>query len=162
MNMMNTMNMMNMISMVLVALVAFTYFGGQNVPKFLKDYKHMVLSFSVGVLLQQFMDVGIEGAATGSAVSVVQNTKINAKEMIWNKPVGNLMLGSTTKHVCKGGGAEGGQETVSAPYTVSTGAPGKNNILHCSGSDDVPTSTHICPDDAQSFTGSPETGYICK
>mgnify|MGYP006134058985 CR=1 FL=1 len=52
---------MNMISMVLVALVAFTYFGGKNVPKVLKDNKQMVLGFSVGVLLQQFMDVGIEG-----------------------------------------------------------------------------------------------------
>ena len=58
--------MMNMISMVLVALVAFTYFGGKNVPKVLKDNKQMVLGFSVGVLLQQFMDVGIEGLVIDS------------------------------------------------------------------------------------------------
>ena len=57
---------MNMISMVLVALVAFTYFGGKNVPKVLKDNKQMVLGFSVGVLLQQFMDVGIEGIVIDS------------------------------------------------------------------------------------------------
>ena len=57
---------MNMISMVLVALVAFTYFGGKNVPKVLKDNKQMVLGFSVGVLLQQFMDVGIEGLVIDS------------------------------------------------------------------------------------------------
>ena len=52
---------MNMMSMVLVALVAFTYFGGQNVPKVLKDNKQMLLGVFVGVLLHQFMGIGIEG-----------------------------------------------------------------------------------------------------
>ena len=47
--------------LLVVALVIFVYFGGKNVPKVLKDNKQMVLGFSVGVLLQQFMDVGIEG-----------------------------------------------------------------------------------------------------
>ena len=52
---------MNMMSMVLVALVAFTYFGGQNVPKVLKDNKQMLLGVFVGVLLHQFMGIGVEG-----------------------------------------------------------------------------------------------------
>ena len=52
---------MNMISLLLVAVVAFTYFGGQNVPKVLKDNKQMVLGVFVGVLLHQFMGVGVEG-----------------------------------------------------------------------------------------------------
>jgi len=53
--------MMNMMSLFLVAIVAFTYFGGQNVPKVLKDNKQMVLGVFVGVLLHQFMGVSIEG-----------------------------------------------------------------------------------------------------
>ena len=48
-------------SLLLVAVVAFTYFGGQNVPKVLKDNKQMVLGVFVGVLLHQFMGVSIEG-----------------------------------------------------------------------------------------------------
>ena len=52
---------MNMVSLVLVAIVAFTYFGGQNVPKVLKDNKQMILGVFVGVLLHQFMGVGVEG-----------------------------------------------------------------------------------------------------
>ena len=53
--------MMNMISLILVVLVIFTFFGGQNVPKFLKDNKQMILGIFVGVLLHQFMGIGIEG-----------------------------------------------------------------------------------------------------
>ena len=53
--------MMNMMSLVLVAVVAFTYFGGQNVPKVLKDNKQMILGIFVGILLHQFMGVGVEG-----------------------------------------------------------------------------------------------------
>ena len=52
---------MNMVSLVLVAIVAFTYFGGQNVPKVLKDNKQMILGVFVGVLLHQFMGIGVEG-----------------------------------------------------------------------------------------------------
>ena len=52
---------MNMMSLVFVAIVAFTYFGGQNVPKVLKDNKQMILGVFVGVLLHQFMGVGVEG-----------------------------------------------------------------------------------------------------
>ena len=55
---------MNMMSLVLVALVAFTYFGGQNVPIVLKDNKQMLLGVFVGVLLHQFMSVGVEGLDT--------------------------------------------------------------------------------------------------
>ena len=50
---------MNRLLLALIALVAFTYFGGQNVPKVLKDNKQMLLGVFVGVLLQQFM--GVEG-----------------------------------------------------------------------------------------------------
>ena len=50
---------MNRLLLALVALVAFTYFGGQNVPKVLKDNKQMLLGIFIGVLLQQFM--GVEG-----------------------------------------------------------------------------------------------------
>ena len=53
---------MNMVSLVLVAIVAFTYFGGQNVPKVLKDNKQMILGVFVGVLLHQFMGIGVEGS----------------------------------------------------------------------------------------------------
>ena len=53
---------MNMVSLFLVAIVAFTYFGGQNVPKVLKDNKQMILGVFVGVLLHQFMGVGVEGS----------------------------------------------------------------------------------------------------
>ena len=57
--------MMNMMSLLLVAVVAFTYFGGQNVPKVLKDNKQMVLGVFVGVLLHQFMGIGVEGGNFG-------------------------------------------------------------------------------------------------
>ena len=59
---------MNMMSLVLVVVVAFTYFGGQNVPKVLKDNKQMLLGVFVGVLLHQFMGVGVEGANGGPEV----------------------------------------------------------------------------------------------
>ena len=58
--------MMNMMSLLLVAVVAFTYFGGQNVPKVLKDNKQMVLGVFVGVLLHQFMGIGVEGGDFGN------------------------------------------------------------------------------------------------
>jgi hypothetical protein len=53
--------MMNMMSLALVAVVAFTYFGGQNVPKVLKDNKQMLLGVFVGVLAGQFLGLRIEG-----------------------------------------------------------------------------------------------------
>jgi len=52
---------MNRLLIALVALVAFTYFGGQNVPKVLKDNKQMVLGVFIGVLLHRFMGIGVEG-----------------------------------------------------------------------------------------------------
>jgi hypothetical protein len=66
--------MMNMMSLLLVAVVAFTYFGGQNVPKVLKDNKQMVLGVFVGVLLHQFMGIGIEGGNFGETESQEQRT----------------------------------------------------------------------------------------
>ena len=57
--------MMNMMSLVLVAVVAFTYFGGQNVPKVLKDNKQMLLGVFVGVLASQFLGLRIEGFKLG-------------------------------------------------------------------------------------------------
>jgi hypothetical protein len=60
--------MMNMMSLALVAVVAFTYFGGQNVPKVLKDNKQMLLGVFVGVLAGQFLGLKIEGLSWGEAI----------------------------------------------------------------------------------------------
>jgi len=57
---------MNIFLLALVILVAFTYLGGHNVPKVLKDNKQMVLGFFSGVLLQRVLGVGVEGLDTGS------------------------------------------------------------------------------------------------
>jgi len=54
------MNITNMMSLV-VAVIAFTYFGGQNVPKILKDNKQMLLGVFVGLLMGQYFGVTIEG-----------------------------------------------------------------------------------------------------
>ena len=59
-------------SLLLVAVVAFTYFGGQNVPKVLKDNKQVVLGVFVGVLLHQFMGIGVEGGEFGDTESPAQ------------------------------------------------------------------------------------------
>ena len=141
-----------MMSLVLVALVVFTYFGGQHVPKVLKDNKQMLLGVFVGVLLHKFMGAGIEGM-DGDAVTT------DYTEMKWATPVGNLMIGSTKTHMC----ALSDAVTISAPYTM-TGEDGEalDNILHCPGGDDTPTATHICANDNHSFVGDNETGYICQ
>ena len=47
--------------MIVIALLAFTYFGGQHVPKVLKDNKQILLGVAVGLVLNMFMGVGIEG-----------------------------------------------------------------------------------------------------
>ena len=52
--------MMNML-LVLIALVAFTYFGGQNVPKILKDNKQIILGVLVGVLLHHVLRDRVDG-----------------------------------------------------------------------------------------------------
>lgn len=52
---------MNIVSLILVLLIVFTFFGGQNVPKVLKENKQMILGVFVGILLHQFMGIGIEG-----------------------------------------------------------------------------------------------------
>jgi len=51
--------------MVLIALVAFTYFGGQSVPKILRDNKQILLGVLLGFFLQQFMEDRTEGYASG-------------------------------------------------------------------------------------------------
>ena len=54
---------MNGLLLPLFALVAFTYFGGQNVPKVLKDNKQMLLGIFVGSLLSfgGMVDISVEG-----------------------------------------------------------------------------------------------------
>ena len=50
---------MNKLVMIVFTLLAFTWYGGQHVPKVLKDNKQVVLGVAVGLVLNMFM--GVEG-----------------------------------------------------------------------------------------------------
>ena len=52
---------MNQLLLFITVLVAFAYYGGSNVPKFLKDNKQMLLGVAIGLFLPS-VGVNIEGA----------------------------------------------------------------------------------------------------
>jgi len=52
---------MNQLLLVVVALGLFVYFGGNNVPKVLRDNKDMLLGVVVGLVLCSFMGMRLEG-----------------------------------------------------------------------------------------------------
>ena len=52
---------MNQFTLLVIILVVFTYYGGSNVPKVLKDNKELLLGVVVGLVLCSFMGTRLEG-----------------------------------------------------------------------------------------------------
>lgn len=152
--------MMNMMSLVFVAIVAFTYFGGQNVPKVLKDNKQMILGVFVGVLLHQFMGVGVEGIASTSTGDgpVSQGLQLsldsaNYKEVTINEEIIRAQIADNPEgRYCKD----------SANVTRNP----QNNVLQCNvrasseGEEEV-RKTFTCPE-GKIFNGNVNDGYQCQ
>ena len=61
---------MNKLLVFITILVIFSYFGGSNVPKVLKDNKQMLLGFVGGVVLYSSMGMRVEGAVSGPLLQV--------------------------------------------------------------------------------------------
>ena len=51
---------MNKLVMIVFTLLAFTWYGGQHVPKVLKDNKQILLGVAVGLVLNMFMVEGFD------------------------------------------------------------------------------------------------------
>ena len=136
---------MNMMSLVLVAIVAFTYFGGQNVPKVLKDNKQMILGVFVGVLLHQFMGVGVEGI-TESEIQTLTADEIRGLEYdVQTKTVTigtedfTAIVANKPGNYCTAGG-----ELVN-----------NDNVLQCNNGENF-----VCPDEMK-FRRIGE-GFVCE
>lgn len=52
---------MNQVTLLVIILVVFTYYGGSNVPKVLKDNKELLLGVVVGLVLCSFLGMRLEG-----------------------------------------------------------------------------------------------------
>ena len=52
---------MNQLLLIIIILVLFTWFGGTNVPKILKDNKNMLLGIAVGIMISSYLKM--EGVA---------------------------------------------------------------------------------------------------
>ena len=52
---------MNQFTLLVIILVVFTYYGGSNVPKVLKDNKELLLGVVVGLVLCSFLGMRLEG-----------------------------------------------------------------------------------------------------
>ena len=57
---------MNQFTLLVIILVVFTYYGGSNVPKVLKDNKELLLGVVGGLVLCSFLGMRLEGV-TGDA-----------------------------------------------------------------------------------------------
>ena len=52
---------MNQFTLLVIILVVFTYYGGSNVPKVLKDNKELLLGVVGGLVLCSFLGMRLEG-----------------------------------------------------------------------------------------------------
>ena len=52
---------MNQFTLLVIILVVFTYYGGSNVPKILRDNKELLLGVVVGLVLCSFLGMRLEG-----------------------------------------------------------------------------------------------------
>ena len=52
---------MNQFTLLVIILVVFTYYGGSNVPKVLKDNKELLLGVVGGLVLCSFTGMRLEG-----------------------------------------------------------------------------------------------------
>ena len=52
---------MNQFTLLVIVLVVFTYYGGSNVPKVLKDNKELLLGVVGGLVLCSFLGMRLEG-----------------------------------------------------------------------------------------------------
>jgi len=88
---------MNQFTLLVIILVVFTYYGGSNVPKILKDNKEILLGVVVGLVLCSFLGMRLEGvtgggngAAGGNGTAVlsdtIMNTETDPSESIENTP----------------------------------------------------------------------------
>ena len=58
---------MNQFTLLVIILVVFTYYGGSNVPKVLKDNKELLLGVVGGLVLCSFLGMRLEGFGTADA-----------------------------------------------------------------------------------------------
>ena len=61
---------MNQFTLFVIILVVFTYYGGSNVPKVLKDNKELLLGVVVGLVLCSFMGTRLEGLCVPTAATI--------------------------------------------------------------------------------------------
>ena len=57
---------MNQFTLLVIILVVFTYYGGSNVPKVLKDNKELLLGVVGGLVLCSFLGMRLEGLTGGN------------------------------------------------------------------------------------------------
>ena len=57
---------MNQFTLLVIVLVVFTYYGGSNVPKVLKDNKELLLGVVGGLVLCSFLGMRLEGITGGN------------------------------------------------------------------------------------------------
>jgi len=57
---------MNQFTLLVIILVVFTYYGGSNVPKVLKDNKELLLGVVGGLVLCSFLGMRLEGITGGN------------------------------------------------------------------------------------------------
>ena len=75
---------MNQFTLLVVILVVFTYYGGSNVPKILRDNKELLLGVVVGLVLCSFLGMRLEGVVgaplKNGAEKIVDRESVSAKK----------------------------------------------------------------------------------
>ena len=70
---------MNQFTLLVIILVVFTYYGGSNVPKVLKDNKELLLGVVGGLVLCSFLGMRLEGFRAWSSFFLPRDTRVMQK-----------------------------------------------------------------------------------
>ena len=71
---------MNQFTLLVIILVVFTYYGGSNVPKILRDNKEMLLGVVGGLVLCSFLGMRLEGVGGGNGATGGNGASVPCEE----------------------------------------------------------------------------------
>ena len=83
---------MNQFTLLVIILVVFTYYGGSNVPKVLKDNKEMLLGVAGGLVLCSFFGLRLEGIHEKGALGAIAHIIPPSWECCADEDEGELLL----------------------------------------------------------------------
>ena len=91
---------MNQFTLLVIILVVFTYYGGSNVPKVLKDNKEILLGVVGGLVLCSFLGMRLEGVIGGTGATGSGTGGNGACEELTGPSIFGELQQLNTKELC--------------------------------------------------------------